>query len=164
LCWTAEPDPARNGYSAVHNYASCFWRPYLGNTTFCDQVSGAETSSAVALTAPGAAGTGCAAWGTTGNASGTTRAAPRNTNHPQEEPPANHSRQEALAELQPQLTSSTYQLCLLRRQAQSLQDGVLTLRAVGPLPREFLQHRLRPLLQCTLRDRSGGQVREVVIA
>lgn len=29
-----EFDPARSGYTAVHNYAHYFWRPYLGNTAF----------------------------------------------------------------------------------------------------------------------------------
>jgi hypothetical protein len=29
-----EIDPAQHGYTAVHNYALYFWRPYLGNTAF----------------------------------------------------------------------------------------------------------------------------------
>ena len=29
-----EVDPAQRGYTAVHNYALYFWRPYLGNTAF----------------------------------------------------------------------------------------------------------------------------------
>jgi len=29
-----EVDPAQHGYTAVHNYANYFWRPYLGNTAF----------------------------------------------------------------------------------------------------------------------------------
>jgi hypothetical protein len=27
-------NPAQRGYTIVHNYAHCFWRPYLGNTAF----------------------------------------------------------------------------------------------------------------------------------
>jgi len=30
----AERDPARTGFTVVHNYAHYFWRPYLGNAAF----------------------------------------------------------------------------------------------------------------------------------
>jgi hypothetical protein len=57
---------------------------------------------------------------------------------------------------------STFELCLLRSKAQSFRDGVFTVRTAGPLARDFMQHRLLPLIQRTLHSTSGGQVRGIV--
>jgi hypothetical protein len=104
-----------------------------------------------------------AATGTSPCAQGTASAVPGSTNHPQEASLPNHWWQDALTELQSQLTRSTFEICLLRTQVQSFRDGVLTLRAAGPLPRDFLQHRLLPLIQRTLHTASHGHVRQVVV-
>jgi hypothetical protein len=124
---------------------------------------GADRRCAPVLTPPRAAGTGPSARRTAREAPRTTGAVQVSTNNPQEESLPNHWWEDTLAELQPQLTRGTFELCLLRTKLQSFQGGVLTLRAAGPLPRGFLDQRLQPLIQRTLHSTSHGGVQEVVI-
>ena len=67
----------------------------------------------------------------------------------------------ARKELRFQVTPSTYQTCLLGTTAHAFRDGVLTLRARGPLPCEVLRHRLAPLIRSALADASGTRVKDV---
>lgn len=117
---------------------------------------------APALTPHDAPGSSPSAPRTTPDAPRTTGAVPGSTNHPQEESLLNKWWKDALTELQPQLTPSTFETCLARTKVHSFQDGVLTLQAASPLARDFLQHRLLPLIQRTLHSTSQAQVRQIV--